>query len=47
MKPPKYLIYKAMIGWSVVCPCRGLLFKSMTFDGAVKIFRTMLKNGVC
>jgi hypothetical protein len=43
----KYRIYKAMIGWNVVCPCRGLLYKAMTFEGAVELFYWLLKGQMC
>ena len=43
----KYRIYKAMIGWNVVCPCGSWLEKSMTFEGAVVLFQQMLRGKVC
>lgn len=43
----KYRIYKAMLGWNVVCPCGSWLEKAMTFDGAVSIFQRMLKDKTC
>lgn len=43
----RYRIYKAEIGWNVVCPCRSWLEKAMTFEGAVVLFNRMLKAGTC
>jgi hypothetical protein len=43
----KYRIYKAAIGWNVVCPCGGWMEKAMTFEGAVRVFEQMLKNKTC
>ncbi len=43
----KYRIYKAIIGWNVVCPCGSWFEKAMTFEGAVLIFQRMLREKTC
>lgn len=43
----KYRIYKAEIGWNVVCPCRTWLEKAMSFEGALWLLERMLKGKVC
>ena len=46
-KQSKYRIYKARIGWNVVCPCGSWLEKSMSFEGAVALLLRMLKGKIC
>lgn len=43
----KYRIYRAMIGWNVVCPCGSWLEKAMDFEGARKLFQRMLAERTC
>lgn len=43
----KYKIYRAMIGWNVVCPCGSWLEKGMSFESALWLFQRMLRNKVC
>lgn len=43
----KYKIYRAQIGWNVVCPCGSWLEKAMSFEGAVFLFERILRGRVC
>lgn len=43
----KYRIYKARIGWNVLCPCGGYLQKAMSWAGAVDLCREMIRLRLC
>ncbi len=47
MQNNKYRIYKAMIGWNVLCPCGGLLRKTMTWAGALGLAEEMIRGKHC
>lgn len=43
----KYRIYKAQIGWNVLCPCGGYLQKAMSWERAVDLCREMIRLRMC